>query len=145
MATVYIVTSGSYSDYGINRVFSTREKAESWAGPLGYEIEEWELDDSSDPLVVVTRVSGQIINGKCEARYDHLRESSCNLNCVRVNKDWKTGVPIMHFDVATADPQEALKIFSEKRAQFLAQSTSCLEIKNGLYNRDTLAWEAGNF
>ena len=30
MRKVFIVTSGEYSDYGINRVFSTEEKAKKW-------------------------------------------------------------------------------------------------------------------
>jgi hypothetical protein len=53
MAKVYIVSEGEYSDYHINGVYSTKEKAEfahklfgigeDWDGkPV--EIEEWELD-----------------------------------------------------------------------------------------------------
>lgn len=30
MAKIYIVTSGDYSDYRVNAVFSTREKAEEY-------------------------------------------------------------------------------------------------------------------
>jgi hypothetical protein len=48
--TVFAVSSGSYSDYHIEAVFSTREKAERYIelfGSTGYDesgIEEWELD-----------------------------------------------------------------------------------------------------
>jgi hypothetical protein len=52
MTTVYAVSSGSYSDYGINHVFRTRELAEAFLaratavrGWQEYEIEEWELLD----------------------------------------------------------------------------------------------------
>lgn len=53
MNKVYIVTSGDYSDYTINRVFSNREAAEkccaAWESIM-YEpkIEEYELEDGSN-------------------------------------------------------------------------------------------------
>lgn len=48
MSDVYIVTSGSYSDYGIDRVFKSREKAELYCEcHEGCEIEEWDFDDDS--------------------------------------------------------------------------------------------------
>ena len=50
--TVYVVTSGSYSDYGIETVFSTREAAEAYIAEgekLTYsdynKIEEWPVDE----------------------------------------------------------------------------------------------------
>jgi len=52
MATVYAISSGSYSDYGINYVFRTRDLAEAFlareegiSGWHEYVIEEWELLD----------------------------------------------------------------------------------------------------
>lgn len=49
MAIAYAVTSGSYFDYRVHRVFSTRARAEAWIGGLSdsYEIEEMPLDDDS--------------------------------------------------------------------------------------------------
>jgi len=44
---VYIVTSGSYSDYGIRRVFLDKSKAEWFAGlHTDYEVETWDSSDS---------------------------------------------------------------------------------------------------
>ena len=34
MSRVFIVTSGEYSDYGIDRVFSTEEKAKEWVNVI---------------------------------------------------------------------------------------------------------------
>ena len=34
MNKVFIVTSGEYSDYGIDRVFSTEEKAKEWVNVI---------------------------------------------------------------------------------------------------------------
>ena len=50
MRKVFIVTSGEYSDYGIDRVFSTEEKAKEWVDVItsmyngNYNIEQYELD-----------------------------------------------------------------------------------------------------
>lgn len=50
MSKVFIVTSGEYSDYGIDRVFSTEEKAKEWIDIItsmyggNYNIEQYELD-----------------------------------------------------------------------------------------------------
>lgn len=44
---IYIVTSGEYSDYGIERVFSTKEKANEFVQQHGsdFRIEEFVIDD----------------------------------------------------------------------------------------------------
>ena len=50
MSKVFIVTSGEYSGYGINRVFSTEKKAKEWVEVItsmyggNYNIEQYELD-----------------------------------------------------------------------------------------------------
>ena len=51
MARIYVVTSGEYSSYRIERVFSTEELAIAWIGDADhmYEIEEYKLDNVSDP------------------------------------------------------------------------------------------------
>mgnify|MGYP001377046339 CR=1 FL=1 len=51
MPTVYAVTSGSYSDYRVDALYSTREKAEQAialsTNPYGYDIEDYELDPAN--------------------------------------------------------------------------------------------------
>ena len=50
MNKVFIATSGEYSDYGIDRVFSSIEKAKEWVDVITsmyggyYDIEPYELD-----------------------------------------------------------------------------------------------------
>jgi hypothetical protein len=45
---VFVVTSGSYSDYSIQEIFSTKELADAYLKECdpsdGYDIEEWEMD-----------------------------------------------------------------------------------------------------
>lgn len=52
MGKVYVVTAGEYSDYGIEKIFSTREKAQEYIDIVSApgrqdfnDIQEWELDD----------------------------------------------------------------------------------------------------
>ena len=51
MDKVFIVTSGTYSDYVIEAVFSTREKAEGYINAKGtddnWEVNEWDIDAES--------------------------------------------------------------------------------------------------
>lgn len=51
MTTVYLVTSGEYSDYGVDGAFSTREKAVAWINGEDddYEIEEYDIDPEIHP------------------------------------------------------------------------------------------------
>ena len=43
---VYVVTSGTYSDYCIEAIFSDKKKAEVYSGIHSYnEVEEWEVDE----------------------------------------------------------------------------------------------------
>ena len=61
---VYVVTSGEYSDYGIDAIFSTIEGAEEykemaikfkWGNSYynQFNIEEWELDEKSKPNYII--------------------------------------------------------------------------------------------
>ena len=55
MAKVYVVTSGEYSDYGIDSIFSSIEAAEkrcaTWDGCDDPNIEEYELEDGTNILI----------------------------------------------------------------------------------------------
>ena len=53
MSKVYVITRGKYSDYGIERIFNTREAAEKYCAVDRDEydspmIEEWDLEDGSN-------------------------------------------------------------------------------------------------
>jgi CRP-like cAMP-binding protein len=57
MSTIYIVTSGEYSSYRIDAVFSTKKLAEDFVARNGKfvssaDIEEWKLDDLQDASYV---------------------------------------------------------------------------------------------
>lgn len=47
MTTIYLVTSGEYSDYCVEGVFSSEKLAKEFAVKSGGEIEPWVLDERS--------------------------------------------------------------------------------------------------
>ena len=52
MAKVYVVTSGEYSDYGIDSIFSNKEAAEKHCATWdGSNIEEYELEDGTNIVI----------------------------------------------------------------------------------------------
>ena len=72
MSDVYIVTSGCYSDYGIDQVFKSREKAELYCEcHEGCEIEEWDFNDDRiytayDYVYVLANI--HMNNNKCSVQ-----------------------------------------------------------------------------
>ena len=51
MTTIYVVTQGEYSDYGIDEMFSTKALAERYInGDPGLRIEEYELDKELEKI-----------------------------------------------------------------------------------------------
>ena len=53
MTTMYVVTSGAYSDYMVHGVYSTKERARAAADYIGWDgqVEEYDLDYAADPLL----------------------------------------------------------------------------------------------
>jgi len=110
---IYVVTSGSYSDYHIEAVFSTEDLAEQYKSESGAEdIEEWVLDLShSEWVVTVVRMTkaGKVL--QTWQRYDSQQRSLCpifdrNSNIVCFSR--------------TRDTKAAIKATNEKRAQAIA-------------------------
>ncbi len=62
---IYIVTSGEYSDYHIEAVFSTKEKANDYIQQNGtdYNIEEYDLDEEVVKETKVWRIEFEITAG----------------------------------------------------------------------------------
>lgn len=58
MAKIYIVTSGEYSDYGIDAVFSTKKKAQEYRQQhgTGFSIEIFDIDEDIKKETKIWRV-----------------------------------------------------------------------------------------
>lgn len=116
---VYIVTSGIYSDYQIEAVFSTEDLAKKYLDIHGdnndRKIEEWDLD--SEDLISKKRwyevsifddntTVGGVENGAC---FDSVRYNDC------------FGREYYEFRINTDGAERAKKIASERLTQVKAQ------------------------
>lgn len=120
MKTAYVITSGRYSDYSINSVFSTRDKAEKFIADNPnqgrydkLEIEEWEIDEleGHTPKTVwfcnLTKSTGDVTRTwegeqSCSKRYTEIGSNQYNV--------WA------HSSVSA---EHAQKLAIEKRQEYL--------------------------
>lgn len=132
MTTVYLVSSGEYSDYGIRAVFSTKELAElyiqSLGDPQGYTekmmIEEYPLDeneahirDGFHPYQVRMERDGTTT----KIRLDTWDASVASTVSLVDGRYWReTGRKELWVSCVAKDEQHAVKIANEKRIQLIA-------------------------
>jgi hypothetical protein len=122
MAVVYVITSGTYSEYKIEAVFTAKPLAEAYAKYFGEDarIEEWPLDAPFE------------IRGVCSVSMTRDGRASTYKTHVDDPKDLGfqyytrlTGNPyappdLLQWVVETDDEQRAIKVVNEKRAIILA-------------------------
>lgn len=121
MTTIYVVTQGHYSDYGIVAVCSTEENAQLYVDSLNdASIEEYELDELSD-LIKQGYKSFYIKmfrDGTTEDIYNYMglpmQEDTISL--------YKAAhyVPCLLGYVTAKSKEHAVKIANEKRAMLIA-------------------------
>lgn len=126
---IYIVTSGEYSDHGINAVFTDKSLATEYARVKQATIEEWEADQPSPfpigrtPYYVMMDIEGRSDVGQCDTyrienpyvyyfenidRYDQFDDGN-------PPKGWR------QFYMWAKDPQHAVKIANERRLTMIAE------------------------
>lgn len=142
MDKVYIITAGSYSDYRIETVFSTREKAEAYCSAVKYsyeypEIEEWPLDSFVDKLdkgykcyKVVMRENGNAVKIEQSSPPYNIRDRFyTNWRSVAKKYDSVSGaqknmdkdyIVEIHSYCWAKDEEHAVKIVNERRTRYIA-------------------------
>lgn len=113
---IYIVTSGEYSEYHIDAVFSTKELAEDCIQQNGtdYRIEEYNLDEEIDRNTKLWRVEFDIKDGEFKEASvrdyaaDDFRDTCYVSEYFRSHR--------INFFVATETMNKAVKIASERFA-----------------------------
>lgn len=125
---IYIVTSGEYSDYRIDAVFTTKEKAEEYVQNNGsdYRIEDYELDK---PIVNENKlwcISFNLENGNIEDANVSYRKKEyyCN-TCKYVPYSF---VKHIDFYVEAEIMDKAKKIASERFAAVKANEYILLRL-----------------
>lgn len=131
MSKVFLVSTGSYSDYRIVGVFSSEEKAKAIAGILKEaEVEEKTLDPFVAELneglsVYSVRMSP---NGDVETVERHDRDAEYTFDYRLKGTEeplelltWKDRPPVYLKLVFARDEQHAVKIVNELRVQAIAE------------------------
>jgi len=113
MDKVWIVTSGEYSDYHINAVFSTEYKATKYCEKWGGNIEIRNLDEPIPDVLWGIRmgIDGEVISSWKEPCRDATTEGFEFFALNNIAIVW---------NLKTEDKQRAIKVTNEKRIQILA-------------------------
>ena len=124
MATIYICTSGEYSDYGINAVFDKKELAEEFCSRYGGYHRRWELNPKGKELRLGYRV--YVVTMNKDGDTVEARET----NFFADETTW--GIRhdgLMYLTCWAKSDQHAVKIANEHRVQMIANN----EWKPGTY------------
>lgn len=131
---VFVVTAGSYSDYRVCGIYSTREKAERAKDVFNADndIEEWTLDEMPEcpPGLVAWRVHIQK-DGAAKASRTEAPVHAHWMELVPYSTSGNGGCTT---EMYAADEKHAIKIANERRIQALALGT---------WNEDWKAWRDG--
>ena len=126
--TVYVVTSGEYSDYGIDAIFSTRELAQSFIDAFKadkwheMDIEEWDLDPNSTHLKQNRKPYFLRINKRGDVSDLEVADSSYGFkkDLPEAEISYTANLEWMNINCFADDENHAVKIAGEKRSQILA-------------------------
>lgn len=144
---IYLVTSGSYSDYRIEAVFSTYDLAEKYKHEFGLrnDIEEFELDGGAKDIsqkimdgwlfwrIALDLKDGNYIShfsNSSSPRYSKEDEIEISEEYNPMYKGWMESltfessklpklIRVFHIYVWAKTEEEAVKIAAEKRAQWI--------------------------
>ncbi len=113
---VYVVTSGSYSDYRIEEIFAKRDDAEALAAVLsdGNGVDEWEINKQR---VVPLWSIWMKRNGDLDDEY-----SSPYADTGNTEKIWCGDNDSVHFEVLADSLERAIKVANERRTIILSQN-----------------------
>lgn len=121
MTQVYVVTSGEYSDYGINSIWLTREEAERKAGDWG-RVEVWPIGENERTLGSF-RHYADLDGATGEVLYEDVGDSAhLNTEPRRTVCCWENKNTIgIRVDQETRE--RADKVFTETKARVLTDIT----------------------
>ena len=121
---IFIVTSGEYSDYTIERVFSTREKAMEYLDTQDddYRLEVYDIDAPIERRTKLYRISFSLEKKAAAEVTLHWSLSLKDLICARTA--FGTGKKVLDIYVESDSRKRALKIASERYGAVIAGEKS---------------------
>lgn len=128
--TVYAATSGSYSDYSVDAIFSTKARAQAYREAFPKrdwnEIEEYVIDQWSTEIERGLIHYNVVMYKDGEVRTVERSEYSCadgHKVYWSMQAYWRPTKPWANFWVWAKDEKHAVKIANERRVQDIASST----------------------
>jgi hypothetical protein len=126
MKTIYVVTSGSYSDYGINAVFDDEQLAKDFIAMfekgnyIDMQIEEWKLNPEEENIRAKRKLYFLRMNKEGIASDISIEGSSFSIDYINtIQFDNKKNLMVRCF---ADDEKHAIKIANEKRVQVIANN-----------------------
>lgn len=125
MTSIWGVSSGSYSDYGVVAIFSSEEKAQEFLAEYSKLDSEAELEEFAydpEPPVAIEIITVHIdMEGNVLRVYDPrwAREGAVGFVGYGLADVWR-GPRVLIWVVPTTDKERAIKVANEKRAIILA-------------------------
>lgn len=117
---IYIVTSGEYSDYRIDAVFTTKEKAVEYVEQNGtnYDIEEYNLDEEVEKKTQLWSIEFCVEDVKlCDARPTSYDRNNVVDTCYIFDTiDYEKDKPYIRFYIDADSMDRAVKIARERFA-----------------------------
>ena len=117
---IYIVTSGEYSDYGINAVFTTKGKAVEYMEQHGtnYNIEEYNLDEEVEKKTQLWCVEFCVEDGKLyeASPTSYNRDKVVDTCFIFDTFSYRKEMPYIRFYVDADSMDRAVKIARERFA-----------------------------
>ena len=122
--TIYLISTGAYSDYAIRGAYSTRENAEAANRYFCGAIEEYEIDAPVDDDIIQRVPPGMFA---WQVTMDDDGDSTVeriSAECFSIHYDWHPrmgrGQNSVEFRVAARDEEHAVKIANERRVALIA-------------------------
>lgn len=129
--TIYLATSGFYSDYRVNGVFSTAEKAATFNSACQFgepSVDAREVDEFQDDSLIPVFLCVVKADGSVDTPYSNTfteRKSEMNdpnrRQWVRTRREWFMGEH-RYRGVSTRSPEHALKLAAEVRQAHLRET-----------------------
>ena len=131
MSTIYLIESGSYSDYSVDRAFSTEAKAQEYIDRWVAHKEEYGGYMGDKPDILEMDIDEELPR---TIHYIHVKMAKDGTTETVLNRDFCTpdkysplGFRMYDFrtkelvwNVETTDKERAVKVVNEKRTQIIA-------------------------
>lgn len=145
---IYIVTSGEYSDYEIEAVFTTKEKAVEYVEQNGtrYNIEEYNLDEEVEKKTQLWSIEFCVEDGKlCEASPTSYDRNKVIDTCFIFDTfGYRKEIPYIRFYVDADAMDSAVKIARERFASVKSNDYIWLRLTRPLFVNGKKQYEIFN-